>query len=224
VDATEQIDELKEMILDFCSFKNFLGFQPESPKLDALKESLHDDKKEYSDLVFVDNTEDILREAVSMLKKCTEDSTKIVFALAEEIQSDTSDNLIYKLQLLKVILCTTKLSPGTEDTELKERKDLLERLDKSINECLKASQILPLLNPEDSSAVQLKCVEVLGLLMILDVEKFDRYIDVFIKSIENERAEPHKSRSVGVMLKTIFDALRVNSYMKLERLPHMPED
>jgi hypothetical protein len=26
------------------------------------------------------------------------------------------------------------------------------------------------------------------------------------------------------MLKTIFDALRVNSYMKLERLPHMPED
>jgi len=54
--------------------------------------------------------------------------------------------------------------------------------------------------------------------MMLDVSKFDKYIDVFIKAIENERAELHKSKSIGIMLEAIFDALRVHSYMKLQKL------
>ena len=36
--------------------------------------------------------------------------------------------------------------------------------------------------------------------MMLDVAKFDKYIDIFIKAIENERAELHKSKSIGIML------------------------
>ena len=48
--------------------------------------------------------------------------------------------------------------------------------------------------------MQLKSIEALGLLMMLDVAKFDKYIDIFIKAIENERAELHKSKSIGIML------------------------
>jgi hypothetical protein len=101
---------------------------------------------------------------------------------------------------------------------------LIETLDKLINECLLASQTLPGVNPEETQLTQFKCVEVLGLLMILDISKFDRYIEIFIKTIDNERSESHKSKSVGIILKTIFDALRVHSYMKLQRLPNVPED
>jgi hypothetical protein len=60
--------------------------------------------------------------------------------------------------------------------------------------------------------------------MILDIGKFDRYIDIFIKAIDNERNDSHKSKSVGTMLKSIFDALRVHSYLKVQKLPNVTED
>jgi hypothetical protein len=55
--------------------------------------------------------------------------------------------------------------------------------------------------------------------MVIDLTKFDTYIDVFIKAIDNERAELHKSKQVATMLKTIFDGLIVHSYIKLQKIP-----
>jgi hypothetical protein len=64
---------------------------------------------------------------------------------------------------------------------------MVARFDKIVNRCLLASRNSA--NPEDGWAMQLKSIEALGLLMMLDVTKFDKYIDILIKAIENERAE-----------------------------------
>ena len=85
------------MILDFCSFKSFFSIQADSPKLDALKDCIREDKKERSELIYVDDPEDILKDAVSMLKKCTEDSTSLVYDIADKVPTENSGELIYKL-------------------------------------------------------------------------------------------------------------------------------
>ena len=36
-------------------------------------------------------------------------------------------------------------------------------------------------------------LEILSLLMVLDAEKFDRYLEMLMKSIDDERPEPRKS-------------------------------
>lgn len=56
-------------------------------------------------------------------------------------------------------------------------------------------------------------LEILSLLMVLDAEKFDRYLEVLMKSIDDERPEPRKSVQVIHALKAIFDGLIVHSYM-----------
>lgn len=60
--------------------------------------------------------------------------------------------------------------------------------------------------------------------MVIDLIKFDTYIDVFIKAIDNERAELRKSKQVATMLKTIFDGLIVHSYIKLQKIPSIHDN
>ena len=57
--------------------------------------------------------------------------------------------------------------------------------------------------------------------MVLDASKFDLYLDMLMKSIEEERPEPRKSQQVIYMLKAIFDGLIVHSYM-LKATPITP--
>lgn len=49
--------------------------------------------------------------------------------------------------------------------------------------------------------------------MVLDAACFDRYLEMLMKSIDEERPEPKKSAQVIQMLKAIFDGLIVHSYM-----------
>ena len=56
-------------------------------------------------------------------------------------------------------------------------------------------------------------IEILSLLMVLDATSYDRYLDMLMKSIDEERPEPKKSVQVIHMLKAIFDGLIVHSYM-----------
>ena len=49
--------------------------------------------------------------------------------------------------------------------------------------------------------------------MVLDSAKFDLYLEMLMKSIDDERPEPKKSLQVIQMLKAIFDGLVVHSYM-----------
>ena len=42
-------------------------------------------------------------------------------------------------------------------------------------------------------ALKSKTIEILGLLMVLDFKIFDKYLDMFVKSIDDERPEPKKS-------------------------------
>lgn len=49
--------------------------------------------------------------------------------------------------------------------------------------------------------------------MVLDAAQFDRYLDMLMRSIDEERPEPKKSLQVICMLKAIFDGLIVHSYM-----------
>jgi hypothetical protein len=58
-----------------------------------------------------------------------------------------------------------------------------------------------------------RAIEALGLLMILDYDVFDKYVEMFVKSIDEERPEQRKSPQVIKMLKTIYDGLIVHSYM-----------
>ena len=58
--------------------------------------------------------------------------------------------------------------------------------------------------------------------MVLDAAKFDRYLEMLMKSIDDERPEPKKSVQVIHALKAIFDGLIVHSYM-LKTSPVSPE-
>ena len=49
--------------------------------------------------------------------------------------------------------------------------------------------------------------------MVLDRDIFDKYIEMLLKSIEEERPEARKSPQSIHMLKTIFDGLVVHQYM-----------
>ena len=55
--------------------------------------------------------------------------------------------------------------------------------------------------------------------MVLDFKIFDKYLEMFIKSIEDERPEPKKSWQAILMLKSIYDGLIVHSYMLKSQLP-----
>lgn len=66
---------------------------------------------------------------------------------------------------------------------------------------------------ENSAEVKFKGIEALGLLMVLDVAKFDKYVDMFVKAIDEERPEPRKSKQVSLMLRSLFDGLVVHSYL-----------
>ena len=58
-----------------------------------------------------------------------------------------------------------------------------------------------------------RTIELLCQLLVLDAVIYDRYIDMLMKSIDDERPEPKKSQQVIQMLKAIFDGLIVHSYM-----------
>lgn len=62
-------------------------------------------------------------------------------------------------------------------------------------------------------ALKTGSIEILSLLMVLDAGRFDLYLEMLMKSIEEERPEPRKSQQVILMLKAIFDGLIVHSYM-----------
>ena len=49
------------------------------------------------------------------------------------------------------------------------------------------------------------------MIMVASHKVFQEYSDFFIKTIENERPEPKKSREVGFMIKTLFDCAIVHS-------------
>lgn len=205
--------------------RSFFQTDQKSSKLDECKELSYDEKKESSDLIYVHSSEDVLKEAVNLLKKCSPESIKQLLQLIGEVSTESYPELVYKMQLLKALLQTTKLSgKSNEEVEVTHRKEQIECFEKIVNECLQKFQTLSAESLEGSQSCQQKCVEVLGLLMILDIGHFDRYIDIFIKAIENERAELHKSKSVGIMLKAIFDALRVHCYLKMSRLPNIDAD
>ena len=58
-----------------------------------------------------------------------------------------------------------------------------------------------------------RTIELLCQLLVLDAVIYDRYLDMLMKSIDDERPEPKKSQQVIQMLKAIFDGLIVHSYM-----------
>lgn len=221
--TNDQLSGCRDVLLAFCRNESFFtSVDQKSNRIDALKAFAIETKRESSELIFIDSPDDVLKEAVALLKKCADDSTDALFAFIDASTEESDRNTIYKLSLLKAIMQTTKLGTGSTEEEITERKDLIARFDRIVNDCLKASR--EKVNPEEGWTMQLKSIESLGLLMMLDVAKFDKYIDIFIKAIDNERAELHKSKSLGIMLQAIFDALRVHSYMKLQRLPTEPNE
>jgi len=48
--------------------------------------------------------------------------------------------------------------------------------------------------------------------MIVDLGKFNEYLETFMSGVEKERSEQRKSKVVAFMLKSLFDGLIVHSY------------
>lgn len=73
------------------------------------------------------------------------------------------------------------------------------------------AQLKELLKFCEDNNVKSLAIENLSLIMVASQKVFQEYLDFFIKTIENERPEPKKSREVGFMLKTLFDCAIVHS-------------
>jgi hypothetical protein len=60
------------ILVEFCRQKNFFGAGDGqvSTKVDTMREFSQDMKRVSNELVFVDKIEDLLKEAMTVLKKC----------------------------------------------------------------------------------------------------------------------------------------------------------
>jgi hypothetical protein len=64
----------------------------------------------------------------------------------------------------------------------------------------------------ETQEIKFKGFECLGLLMIIDFAKYDKYLDLFMNGVERERSEQKKSKEVAFMLKALFDGVIVHSF------------
>ena len=74
-------------------------------------------KRESSELIFIESADEVLKEAVALLKKCA-DSIDEVFGIIDVCDGESDRDIIYKLTLLKAFMQTTKLGAGTTEADI----------------------------------------------------------------------------------------------------------
>lgn len=79
--------------MSFCKMNTFWQCAERTGKLDAIKMSSKEEKKENSDLIYVDKADEILKEAVSLLRKCSPESTELLLAEVQQITVENYQNI-----------------------------------------------------------------------------------------------------------------------------------
>lgn len=121
--------------VDFFDFSgqesNFTGtFSEEArkeslQKINTLADFQSERKKMQSDLIYIDNREDTLKEALFLLKNCIGNVPDTVVALMAKFETSTQEGLLHRLRLLKALLQTTKLAASSPE----ERDDRKTQID-----------------------------------------------------------------------------------------------
>ena len=79
-------------------------------KFDALKDSVKEEKKSRSELIYCSDVNDTLSEAFSLMKNCSDVTTDQILELVDTYDLSTKDGIMHRLRLLKALFLNTKIS------------------------------------------------------------------------------------------------------------------
>ena len=101
---------LTAVLLDFCSRKEFFeAGRQDSLKVDSMREFSQEMKRVANDLIFIEGGDELLKEAMIILKKSETNFQTKILLMVKELGTDNFDDLFQRVRLLKALMTVSKL-------------------------------------------------------------------------------------------------------------------